>query len=346
MYPTIQEAIDDSAVGDVIDLAAGTYTESVTLDRDVSIRGVAGAQWNGSSGSSIIDQQNNALILENLSLGNASGNRRAVSISEGGTLTAEGVTFNGVSTTAGGSITATDAASIVIANSTFLGTAGVARATKGGAINAVSSGTVSLTDVTFDHVQSSVDGGAIYATNVDVTCIRCTFDGASTNGSGAAIYSTGANLTVEQSLFCNGSSGSGNGGAIYGSSDATIRSTRFVENSAGNGAALYATGGTWTVTNNHFLGNVGGAALFAENTGTSLVAVNNLVYDNTGFGVAEGLGSAGITLRYNWFEGNTDGPTDGINVDITNISGPVNADGEGIDLVDWSQDGDCGNDQL
>lgn len=335
----IQDAIDDANSGNRLELSAGTYTEAVSLARDITIQGAGAVTWTASSGSRIIELDAGvAFTLDGITVSSAEPNRRAIDAGESGNrITIRNSTLDTFTTGNGGALSATDPLSIDITDTVFRGNGTPRALLNGGAIHVTSSVAVpvTLTDVTFDQIVASDDGGAIFARGVDLTCTRCTFDGTE-GGIGGAIYAEDGNLAVTDSLFCGAQANSG--GAIYGDGGGTLHANRFVESTASlDGGALYANGGTWDITNNHFLGNGGSAAI--QGSGTShLDIVNNLFLDGFGFGIDIGGGSSLDSGRYNWFHDNN-GTIQGDTLDGTNtlIGDPL--------LVDWDN-GHCDSDQL
>ena len=65
-YSTIQAAIDEAASGDTIVATAGTYNESLTIDKDITLRGVCGDEDVAGPGE-------NAPVLDGTGLGSVNG---------------------------------------------------------------------------------------------------------------------------------------------------------------------------------------------------------------------------------------------------------------------------------
>jgi predicted outer membrane repeat protein len=148
----------------------------------------------------------------------------------------------------------------------------------------LSAGLLSVEDATFFGNTSDEDGGAIFATDVDLATItNSTFTdnhaiGESDTTEGGAVYfQSSGSLTVVGSRF-TGNSAYEDGGAIdldsEFSGDLTVLNSTFVNNHASgdldaDGGAIEGQGYTMTVSNSTFKGNVvtglgGGGAISAE----------------------------------------------------------------------------------
>ncbi|MBN2718320.1 MAG: hypothetical protein JXX14_20920 [Deltaproteobacteria bacterium] len=125
---------------------------------------------------------------------------------------------------------------------------------------------VRIEDSIFSDNDAYASGGAIQATDSDVTIVSCEFRNNTAFSGGGAIYATGfgvntfTRITVKDSLFENNSSlgqGFGEGGAINLSvMSLTVENSRFVNNTANMGGAIYIDGrGTSDITNTVFSGN-------------------------------------------------------------------------------------------
>ncbi|MEQ1571659.1 MAG: MopE-related protein [Myxococcota bacterium] len=324
IFPTLTAAAADAATanGETLVLDAGTLTEagSVTINDNLTISGPGATLKANAAGTSVLTiGSGKTLTLTDLSIVGTGIHQRGVTGTTG-TLIATDVTFDtAYDGDFGGGVYVSNG-SVTLTRVTFQGTAGTPLADQGGALWVGGGGTtpVTLTDVTFIDTEADQSGGAIYASNVALTCDGCVFDGGDAATNGGGIYSSGGSLTVRRSRFC-GVNGGGNGGAIYGASGGTLENNIFGQNTAGNGGAVYAFGGAWTITNNHVIGNTGGGAIQTGGTGATLTARNNLFLDNDGFGIS--LFSAGTPIvAHNWFDGNVGTLNNGGTLDGTNVT--------------------------
>jgi hypothetical protein len=347
-YPTIAAALAAAAPGDELHVGAGTYTESIVVDKDITILGVGLVTWNGSSSAFelISLAPNTALTLEDLTLAGAPGGHRLITAAGSNTIVLDDVSANAslwdTHYHSGAVLYALDPASITIRDSLL-----DAVAPEHGGILYADSDTLFpvLIEDTALFGYSADDGGALWLQRAELTCTRCTFYGRA-HGHGGAIYARLGTLHIEQSEFCNGMSFGATGGAINADatstsvSPSTIRSSRFVETSSlHEGGALYLQGGTWVVENNHFMGVTAGPdAGVIEQSAGSVTVRNNLFFSNTGYGFYRVTGTGGA--HHNWWQDNSLGHYN-LALDGTNF---VDAGDPG--LVDWSQDANCYNDSF
>ncbi|MEZ4237441.1 MAG: putative metal-binding motif-containing protein [Myxococcota bacterium] len=280
------------------------------------------------------------LTIDGLALA-GTGNTRGILASAGDNqLIVMNSTFSTGSTaggTDGGAIQIVNPRLLLVQQSVFTGISGVNRASRGGAIyaNASAFAPVVIEDTVFDRIRASGAGGAVYGSNVDLVCTRCTFDH-TRGGQGGAISAAFGTVTVEQSQMCGVSSSLG---AIFSSASTNeIRSTLFVEGTtAAQGSALYANGGSWTVDNNHFLGNTGSNVVRISGLASVASIRNNLLLDNPG--TALNGSAASYPAEYNWFQGNG---TDA-NWALSATNHVAAGDPQ---LVSWTANSDCSDDQL
>jgi Pectinesterase len=170
-YPTIQAAVNDATCA-TINVAAGTYTEHVTIDRDVTLRG-------GGQESTIVD---------------GSGSRGSVFTISSGTVTIQGVTIQHGFSAVGGGIS--NEGTLTVLNSTLAdnsaGTFG-----GGGILN---EGTLTVLNSTFSD-NSAHDGGGIANFDGTLTVLNSTFsDNSADDGGGIANSGT---LTVQNSTLAD-----------------------------------------------------------------------------------------------------------------------------------------------
>jgi parallel beta-helix repeat protein len=242
-FGTIQEAIDAAVEGDIIGVFKGTYTENLTIAKDITIISASGAS------ATIID-------------GNDSGS--VVVFSGGVTSNAvlDGFTIQNGSADIGGGGIHCDSSSPTIMNCTITGNSAdsyYGSVRYGGGIYCDSSSpTITNCTITGNSAKCS-SGGGIYCTNSSSLTITDCIISDNTAGKGGGIYCTdSSSLTITDSTISYNSTEYGAGG-IYctDSSSLTITDSTITGNSTsarytGGGIVVYsATITNCTISNNH-----------------------------------------------------------------------------------------------
>jgi LPXTG-site transpeptidase (sortase) family protein len=295
----------DCAAGtgaDIIQFSAAVSTITVTAfalpaitDPDgLSIDGGGVVTVDGGGAFRIFNVNGGAFTVQNITLSNgqaAAGNGGAILYAGGVGLTVSSSTFNTNRTTAatglGGAIYHTTG-TLSITNSTFDGNY---TGSNGGAVYiANGTGTMTITNSAFTNQNNATlnDGAALYLALGTLEINGGNFTGNSTaGGNGGAIFKNGGSLTVGNTSsvsFINNSS-SGNGGAISSHNGGTLIVTgTFTGNSGSFGGALFylTSAGTFTVSNSTFTNNTavtGNAG--AIRSGGNLTLTNSTFTNNS-----------------------------------------------------------------
>jgi hypothetical protein len=181
-------------------------------------------------------------------------------ISNSGTLTVANVTFNNNRAASGGGGIA-NIGTLTVTGSTFTGNRTTGTSSEGGAIN--SAGALNVSSSTFTNNNANSNSGGF--------------------GGGGAIMASNADVSISGSTFV--SNQAQNGGAIRTRNNATITNNTFMGNNANGangGAIISLTTGSVTITNNTFLDNTatsggGGVSVF---DGPTVVMNNNLLVNS------------------------------------------------------------------
>ena len=239
-FTSIQDAIDASSHGDVIEIGAGTFFEHDidTGNRAITIQGTRNPDG---TPATIIDAQEN-------------GRGFIVTPLFGSLAIMDLVITNGSTDGPGGGIYST-AGYFVISNCTFIAnTAG----DSGGAIYGPAS---SIIDCTFTSNAANGSGGAISVSSVSVTgctitdntatiggggvsgsgvITDCTITGNSTDGLGGGLYTSGYYVFISDCIFTANSATLDGGGLYCLRAGSTVKDCMFIDNSARDGGGLFS----------------------------------------------------------------------------------------------------------
>ena len=237
---TMAKAASSAAAGDVIYLAAGTYTQAanITLGKGYTvIGGFAGTEDEASITASMSNPTTNITKFTQA----AASTFRIFNLGavQTGTVTIQAVTFDGLNNNQNGQAIECPSSSTlnaVIQNCKFTNFAATATGVAGAInINNITAN-ATIKDCWFETITSGNNGGAISTntkTGYTISISGCTFKSttapsAVTNYSGGAIYSNGSStnaytLSIDNCAF-NGTK-AGTGGAIYGATYITLNIT-------------------------------------------------------------------------------------------------------------------------
>lgn len=317
---TITAAIGKASDGDTIHLAAGTYAESITLDRDLEISGAGQA-------STIIDASllsTSAIIIQEAVTSTISG----VSVTggtgpEGGgifvdrlsDLTLLSSTVTGNLAEVGGGIWVDGAASMSISASTISGNIATSHfAGGGGGIFNLGSLTIDSSTISGNIARADNGGGGGIVHGLGTLAISDSVfaDNRATGlpSSGGAVLAIG-DVNITDSTFLNNTSEQ-NGGAVYLAQpdwDYEITGSTFVGNLAVGGAAVYHGEGSLSIDNSTFSGNIAsgtpGGTIYTSVGGTTAIT-RSTITGNSHLALHEDLAST-ITLQNSIVSGNADG---------------------------------------
>jgi CSLREA domain-containing protein len=264
---SLRDTVAASIAGDTIIFAAGVsgailFTNEITIARNLTIIGPGAAMLTlQGSGSRILEISSATANLSGLSFSSGGAfNAAGGAILNSATLTVSNCVFNnnianGVSLGYGGAIY--NSGSLRVTNCTFGNNFGF----QGGAIYNV--GSVSLNNCSLNSNRASdpsnnttdTSGGAIYNNSGTVGITNCTFNGNVAVASGGAIYSSGP-ITIISSTFSGNVTYVYDGGALYNSGTLTLRnSTASGNQSYRFGSGLYQPSGTTSIQNTIIAGN-------------------------------------------------------------------------------------------
>jgi uncharacterized repeat protein (TIGR03803 family) len=325
-FGTIQAGVNAVAADGTVDVAAGTYTETDTIARSMTIDGA------GSLAVTV----------------NGAGAGSVFTIQPGITATIAGLTITGGDSANGGGGVLNDGGTITINNCTFTGNAapGTALSDSGAGLSNTGDGTATISGCTFSDNSATglASGGAIYNDGT-LTVSDSTIVGNSALGSGGGggIYGHGGKLTIEGSTIEKNSAVDG-GGILVNGGDTSIDSCAILNNAATQqGGGIYG-GATLAISGSIISGNssnYGGGILDVY----SLTLTDCLISDNVAtppfaYGRFKGGGLAVInettvTIDGCTFSGNT----------ATDMGGGIFDDGGTLTITDstiagnWAEDG-------
>lgn len=278
-FTTISSAISAAKSGDRVEVAAGTYTETIRFDgKDLELVGVDGSE------STILDGAGSPLevvtfnanetsdaVLEGFTVRNSGA--RAISISSASpTLRDVVVASSGATMGSGGGVIISGGSPSFESCSFEDNTAWL-----GAHVYVTGSATPTFTDTTFTGGEAGDKGGAIYADSGALTVVSSTFDDNYSVGSGGAIaLNVAVTLSMDDTTLTDNHSDTANGAGVFGAGNNTIDITSsdlssnypYDYTSGYGGGALYLASGTLNVSDTTFDANYAyyGAALMLYGT--------------------------------------------------------------------------------
>lgn len=269
---TVQFAVDEAIPGDTVVLSAGTWNESVTLSKAISLTGV-------SSATAIIQALPGQRVLT--VTGAAIDNSVVISglTFSGGDVSGGNVCFNGGTTNCGGGVLLTDQAQPAIQNIIIENN----NAYLGGGLYANETGGLVLDHVIIRNNSAILTGGGLNAPNTPITITNSLFQQNTTTDNVGGALAASANFNVVAPVL--------------------ISNTTFLSNTAQCGGgichapAVYLFDQDTQIINSHFEGNSctdpncdgGGVYMTASFNGPFLSLINNDFINNTAGGKGGGV---------------------------------------------------------
>jgi len=343
---TIQNAIDAVDPDGTVNVADGTYTENVVIDKNVNLVGQSqnGTVIDGNGTGSVIYVKSGAIVnISNFTIKNGSAEYGG-GIINGGVLTVTNCNVQQNTATYGGGIT-NYGGTLTINNCNIQQNNAAGTDAYGGGVTSYV-GTLTIKDSNISQNHANVGGGGIYADRSTITIINSVFNDNIAFRAYADAYG-GALYVYQGSLLINGSTFTTNtasyGGAIYSLYGTTEINQCNFNNNIGtvHGGAIRDNYGTINVSGSTFNGNTasvyGGGfsnymstltikeCTFQDNTASTGGAVlsyyGNTVVNfcriigNTAYDVYNEAGNH-VDARYNWWGSNNPDFDDRVTGDV------------------------------
>jgi predicted outer membrane repeat protein len=233
-FATIQKGVEWVGSGGTVNVAAGTYTENVTVNQDLTLEG-AGVD------RTIVD---------------GGGSDSVLFIGSGTEASISGLTIRNGSTSWGGGVYVSGAGTLILSHSAVVSNTATWGA--GGVVNA--GGALTISDsIVMNNVVSEGKGGGIYTMGGTLTLQNSTVASNHARGDGGGgIYNGGGSVTILNSaVISNTADNQGGGIANWDGpltiSESTVRGNR-VQGANAGGGGLFSSN-TAVVTNVTFSGN-------------------------------------------------------------------------------------------
>jgi len=308
-YPSIQEAIDAAGHYDEVVLAPGTYFESVSVSKPLTIRslttssdtvidgGSGSAIYCGVDGGSVVTIEGLTLTSSSrgIDLSYTSGGVRACTHAgwgrtgpfqetsgsgSGNSLTVQDCVIENNTGTDAGGLCRIGIGTAAISNCVFQGNTGTGYS--GGAIR-IDGGTIELQSNHFMENSAVRGAGIAIGNSANATLETCIFESNVATYGGAVFGWKGNFASCE---FKNNSAN--NGGAMFleGTNTFTfqIESCHFETNQSSNGGAIYLESCSAYISQCHLRGNVGmfgGGGIYVYGGGSNAMLQDTVVCGNT-----------------------------------------------------------------
>lgn len=214
LYPTIQNAIDNSSQGDQIEAGSGTYHEAINFSgKAIRLYASAGPEMTtidstglGTSAVTCINSEDSNTVLEGFTLTGGTGTLFGNGYTYGGGMynknsspTVTNCIFSSNSATGDGGGMYNDASSPTLKGCSFISNSAE---WAGGGMDNRNASSPTVSNCVFSKNTAITNGGGIEnLNNSDSTVINCTFSGNTARNNGGGIFNFISNSTVKRSTF-------------------------------------------------------------------------------------------------------------------------------------------------
>lgn len=311
---TIAHALDESDAGDIIQLSIGTFTESITINKDITISGageddtiIQAHADEGSATTRVITATSSTVFIEDVTIrhGNITpGNGGGISNGNGSDLTLTNVRIEDNAGQNGGGLYTNSTSTATLNNVDFWGNTASATSSIGGGFYNL--GTATLADVLFINNDASGFGGGIASNGVSssLNLNDGEFRGNEAHTGGALSVQESSSVAITNVTFAGNSAGSTGGALHIEDYPATITNVLFSGNYSNTAGAVSISNTNPQFTNVTFIGNAtnaGGGAIY--NTNSSPTFLNTIFWNNGGSPLIFNLGSSDPEFSYSLIEG-------------------------------------------
>jgi predicted outer membrane repeat protein len=266
---TLQTLIDNTPAGGTASVPAGTYTEYVTINKNLTLQAASGAVviLQPPSGHTAISLVSGAstVTLRNLTIQNASNDLNAGGgvIVSNGALTVDHCTFSNNSASTGGAIFL-DHGSLSVSNSSILNN----HSTTGDGGGIFANGPLTLTNTLVKNNTAGRHGGGVHGNAGLVTITGGSFENNHANGGNGGGLNMNDDLTINGAVFTGNSSTADGGGVLQWNTGRQIHLTNvtFTDNISKRAGGGMAAKGNMTVEGGSFLRNYAGDTSVTEDT--------------------------------------------------------------------------------
>jgi predicted outer membrane repeat protein len=215
---TIPRAISQASPGDTVDVAAGAYTESITINKTLVLRGAG---------------ENNTIIQAHVNPGMAS--ERVITLANGLVVLINDVTIRHGNTNGWGGGIFNDGSTLALKDVTFTNN----NANLGGGLAIGGNASTVLTDVKFNG-NHAFHGGGAFTSSYDnpAQFTNVSFNGNTAEASGGGLYNFGNSL-FSNVAFVGNSAGAWGGGIINQNSSPVLSNVEFIDNEAEHGGGIF-----------------------------------------------------------------------------------------------------------
>ncbi|GEM_PF-3523664 len=263
----VQNAVNISASGGIINLANGNFLEGKQIDINKNITINGQGQTNTfltGNNHRVVNITGGNVTLNNLTIrnGNTGGNGGAINVSSGATVNLSSSTISGNTAARGGAIN--NYGSVNITNSIILGNTATNTSSGGGGIHNSTNAKLTITDSTISNNSATFGGGILNVTSTTTITNSTIANNTASNGGGIRNSNNGV-LNITNSTI------SGN----YSAKNATIS----VNDTRGGG--INNEGATATITNSTITNNFAHYGGGIRNSASQLTITNSTISNNS-----------------------------------------------------------------